>query len=123
VLVSYEDEAIAARQAGQAIDYVVPDQTILIQNPAAVTKSAPQAAKDFLTFAESEQGQQVFISKGFRPVLDGVKVGTVEGANDPSNPFPTPTTLVTIDQLGGWSKVNDQFFGDSGIVTKIESAS
>jgi sulfate transport system substrate-binding protein len=123
VLVSYEDEAIAARQAGQAVDYVVPDQTILIQNPAAVTKSASQAAKDFLAFAESQQGQQIFISKGFRPVLDGVKVGTVQGANDPSNPFPTPTTLVTIDQLGGWSKVNDQFFGDSGIVTKIEAAS
>jgi ABC-type sulfate transport system substrate-binding protein len=30
--------------------------------------------------------------------------------------------LVTIGQLGGWSKVNDQFFGDNGIVTKIESA-
>ncbi len=123
VLISYEDEAIAARQAGESVDYVVPDQTILIQNPAAVTKGASQAAKDFLTFAESAQGQQIFISKGFRPVLDGVQVGTVEGANDPSNPFPTPTTLVTIDQLGGWSKVNDEFFGDNGIVTKIESSS
>src|SRR3954449_8843561 len=33
VLLAYENEAIAAQQAGQDIDYVVPDQTILIQNP------------------------------------------------------------------------------------------
>jgi sulfate transport system substrate-binding protein len=122
VLISYEDEAIAARQAGEDVDYIVPDQTILIQNPAAVTTSASSAAKAFLSFVESAAGQQIFVSKGFRPVLDGVKVGTVTGANDPSNPFPTPTTLVTIDQLGGWSKVNDEFFGDNGIVTKIESS-
>jgi sulfate/thiosulfate-binding protein len=122
VLISYEDEAIAARQAGQSVDYIVPDQTILIQNPAAVTKTASKPAKNFLSFVESQQGQQIFVSKGFRPVLSGVQVGTVQGANDPSNPFPTPKTLVTIDQLGGWSVVNDKFFGTNGIVTKIESS-
>jgi sulfate/thiosulfate transport system substrate-binding protein len=124
VLISYEDEAIDARQAGESLDYIVPDQTILIQNPAAVTKTASKSAKDFLSFAESPQGQEIFASKGFRPVLSGVDVGTVEGANDPSNPFPTPQTLVTIDQLGGWSKVNDEFFDEeNGIVTKIEASS
>jgi sulfate transport system substrate-binding protein len=123
VLISYEDEAIDARQAGSPIDYIVPDQTILIQNPAAVTKNAGKAAKSFLSFAESQQGQEIFVSKGFRPVLSGTKIGTVEGANDPANPFPQPKQLTTIDQLGGWTKVNDQFFGDNGIVTKIESAS
>lgn len=122
VLVSYENEAIAARQAGEEIDYVVPDENILIQAPAAVTKDASQPAKDFLDFALSKSGQEIFASKGFRPVLSGVTVPTVEGANDPSNPFPTPKHLVTIDDLGGWDVVNDKFFGDSGIVTKIESS-
>ncbi|HZC71427.1 MAG TPA: extracellular solute-binding protein [Jatrophihabitans sp.] len=122
VLISYEDEAIDARQAGESVDYLVPDQTVLIQNPAAVTKGAPQLAKDFLAFAESEQGQEIFASKGFRPVLPGTKVGTIEGANDPSNPFPQPSQLTTIDDLGGWDVVNDKFFGDNGIVTKIEAS-
>ena len=123
VLISYEDEAIDARQAGESIDYIVPDQTILIQNPVAVTKTASKAAKDFLAFAEGQQGQQIFASKGFRPALNGVQVGTVQGANDPSNPFPTPKTLVTIDQLGGWSKVNDEFFDENtGILTKLQAA-
>jgi sulfate transport system substrate-binding protein len=123
VAISYEDEAIDARQQGKPIDYVVPDQTMLIENPAAVTKSGSKAAKDFLSFVQSKPGQEIFASKGFRPVLSGVNAGTVQGANNPSDPFPQPAKLITIDQLGGWSKVNDEFFGDSGIVTKIESSS
>jgi sulfate transport system substrate-binding protein len=122
VLISYESEAIAARQAGEPVDYIVPDQTFLIQTPAAVTKGAPQLATQFLDFALSEQGQEIFASKGFRPVSPSTKVPTVAGANDPSNPFPQPADLTTIDDLGGWDVVNDKFFGDNGIVTKIESS-
>ncbi|HKC29983.1 MAG TPA: extracellular solute-binding protein [Jatrophihabitans sp.] len=122
VLISYENEAITARQKGEPVDYIVPDQTILIENPAAVTKGASKIASDFLSYAESEQGQEIFASKGFRPVLAGTKIGQVQGANDPSNPFPTPQHLVTVASLGGWSVVNDKFFGTSGIVTKIEQS-
>ena len=35
--------------------------------------------------------------------------------------FPTPPGLFTIDDLGGWTKVNDEFFDpDNGSVAKIE---
>ena len=122
VLISYESEAIAARQAGQKLDYIVPAQTMLIQTPAAVTKTAPKAAKDFLSYVESAAGQKIFASKGWRPALSSVSPGTVPGAEDPSNPFPTPTKLITIASLGGWSAVNTKFFGDTGIITKIESS-
>lgn len=46
----------------------------------------------------------------------------VKGANDPSNPFPTPAKLLTIDKdFGGWSRANTRFFDEStGIVTKIQ---
>jgi sulfate/thiosulfate-binding protein len=122
VLISYEAEAIASRQKGASVDYIVPDQNVLIETVAAVTKTASQAAKDFLTFAESADGQKIFASKGFRPALPGVNPGTVKGANDPTNPYPVPSKLVRIAQLGGWKTVNDVFFGDNGIVTKIESS-
>lgn len=122
VLISYENEAIAARQKGKALDYVVPDESLLIENPAAVTKTAPQTAKDFLSFVESAAGQKIFASHGYRPVLSGVTVGTVQGANDPANPFPAVKKLETIADLGGWSAVNTRFFDKTdGIVTKIES--
>src|SRR5919198_972552 len=38
-MIAYENEAIAAQQAKQPVDYVIPDQTILIQNPIAVTSN------------------------------------------------------------------------------------
>jgi sulfate/thiosulfate-binding protein len=124
VLISYENEAIAARQKGQSLDYVVPDDTFLIENPAAVTTKASQAAKDFLSFVQSTAGEQVFASKGYRPVLPGVTAGTVQGANDPSNPFPTPKTLTTVTDLGGWTQVNTKYFDKKdGIVTKILAGS
>lgn len=122
VLISYENEAIDARQAGDSIDYIVPQQSVLIQNPAAVTLTAAPAAKSFLSFVESVPGQEIFASKGFRPVVSGVTVGTVQGANDPSNPFPVPPQLTTIAELGGWTAVNKKFFGSSGLVTKIEKS-
>ncbi|MGN6607426.1 MAG: extracellular solute-binding protein [Jatrophihabitans sp.] len=122
VLISYEAEAIAAKQKGASLDYIVPAQTMLIETPAAVTTTANQAAKDFLTFAESADGQKIFAGKGFRPAVQGVDPGTVEGANDPSNPFPQPSKLDTITELGGWSAVNTKFFdADNGLVTKIEN--
>lgn len=122
VLLSYENEAIAARQKGQPLDYVVPAESILIENPGAVTKTAPQAAKDFLEFVRSPAGQKVFVGKGFRPVIEGVAVGSVAGANDPANPFPAVAKLQTIADLGGWSAVNKKYFDKStGIVTAIIS--
>jgi sulfate transport system substrate-binding protein len=120
VLISYENEAIAARQKGASVDYVVPKESILIENPAAVTAKASARAKDFLSYVLSTPGQQIFASKGFRPVVAGVSPGTVPGANDPAHPFPTVEKLTTIAELGGWSKVNKDFFDPtSGIVTKI----
>jgi sulfate/thiosulfate transport system substrate-binding protein len=124
VLISYENEAIAARQKNDGLDYIVPDQSILIENPAAVTVNAPQQAKDFLAFAESPQGQKIFASKGFRPVVAGVDPGQVTGANDPAHPFPTVPKLETIAALGGWTVVNKKYFDKkTGIVTQIESRS
>jgi sulfate/thiosulfate-binding protein len=119
-LISYENEAIGARQKGQSLDYVVPDESVQIENPAAVTKSAPPVAADFLAFVESEAGQKIFASHGYRPVLPDVQPGTVQGANDPSNPFPQVKHLVTIASLGGWSAVNSKYFSDGGIVPNIE---
>ena len=122
-LISYENEAISARQKGQSLDYIVPDESVLIENPAAVTTTAPPVARDFLAFVESEAGQKIFASHGYRPVLPNLQPGTVQGANDPSNPFPQVKHLVTIASMGGWSAVNAKYFSDGGIVPKIEGTS
>jgi len=129
VLLSYENEAILAKQNGADIDYVVPPDTLLIENPAAVTTEGEEkpAAKSFLEFLTGPEAQADYAGFGFRPVVDGVDVPEVEGANDPSDPFPTPETLYTIDDnFGGWGEAADKYFGDGeegnplGIITELQ---
>jgi sulfate/thiosulfate transport system substrate-binding protein len=122
VLLAYENDSIEAKAAGDDVDYIVPHDTLLIENPAAVTKDAAPAAQDFLDFQLSKQGQTLYAEAGFRPVIKGVKTD-VPGANDPSNPFPKVPHLYTIAKdFGGWDKANPEFFDDStGIITKIIS--
>jgi sulfate/thiosulfate transport system substrate-binding protein len=116
VLIGYENEAITAQQKGEAVDYVIPDQTILIQNPVAViskTKS-PDAAKAFVDFLITDDAQKIYASHGYRPV---------NGALLDSSKFPTPSALFTIDDLGGWSGVNTKFFDpSSGVLAGIEKS-
>ena len=122
-LISYENEAILARQSGEDFDYVVPEETIKIENPAAITTKATPKAKDYLDFVLSADGQSEFVAKGFRPVVAGTPTADVEGANDPANPFPTPEKLFTIADLGGWETVNTTFFEDkTGIVSQVQQA-
>jgi len=124
VLLSYENEAIQARAAGADFDYIIPDETLLIQNPAAVTVDSSKAAKAFLDFQLSKDGQTDYAKQGFRPLDDSIKVD-VKGANDTSDAFPTPKTLLTIDKdFGGWAEANTKYFDEKdGIVTKAIAAS
>jgi len=112
VLLGYENEAIKAQEEGEEVDYVIPPSTIQIETPIAVTKDAPEAAKAFLEFIWSDEGQQLWAENGYRPVNPKLV--------DPKQ-FPTPDDLFTIDEFGGWEKVNDEFFDDeTGSVAEIE---
>ena len=111
VLIAYENEAITAQQKGEDVDYVTPDETILIQNPIAVTKSAPKAAEDFVTFARSAPAQKIFASKGYR----SIRPELVD-----EQTYPDPPKLFEITKFGGWSKVNDRFFDpEKGLLADI----
>jgi sulfate transport system substrate-binding protein len=118
VLLDYESDAIAAKKAGDAIQYVIPKQTILIQTPIAVTAktSHAAAAKAFLAYQWSPAGQKIWAAQGYRPVLASV-------AKQYASKFPTPPQLFDISFLGGWKKAKKEFFDPaSGSITKIEQA-
>ena len=73
------------------------------------------------------EAQADYAQSGFRPVVDGVEIGEVEGANDPADPFPAPETLFTIDDdFNGWGEAADKYFGDGeegnplGIITALQ---
>lgn len=115
VLIAYENEAIKAEKAGEPVQYLIPPQTILIQNPIAVTTKAqnPAAARAFVKFLYTGEAQKIFARNGYRPVVT---------AELNRKEFPTPAQLFTIGDLGGWPKVSSQFFDPaSGSVTKIEN--
>ena len=112
-LLSYENDAIFAQKNGQAIDYTVPKNTILIQNPVAVTSTTkhPTEAKAFVDFLYSDTAQKIFSQNGYRPVV----------TSDATMSFPKPAGLFDISKVGGWDTVMTKFFDpDNGIVAKIE---
>jgi sulfate/thiosulfate-binding protein len=112
-LIDYEDEAISDEKKGAAIEYVIPKDTILIQNPIAAVGDST-AGKQFVEYLLSPAGQTIWAEKGYRPVIPGIAA---------ASKFPTPAGLFTIDSLGGWKAVTKQFFEpETGIVTKIEQS-
>ena len=114
VMLAYENEAIFAQKKNQPIDYVIPKATISIENPIAVVKSSSNktTATAFVRFLRTKPAQLIFGENGYRPVLQSAakKFG-----------FPVPKMQFTIKSLGGWAKVDKQFFDPrTGIVTKIQ---
>jgi len=112
-MIAYENDSIFAQQNHQPIDYTIPDSTILIENPVAVTTNSahPAEAKAFLDFLYTPAAQKIYADNGYRPV--------VQGAGGRS--FTTPSGLFTINDLGGWTAVTKEFFDPStGIVAGIE---
>ena len=115
VLLSYENEAIAAQNAGEEVDYVVPDSTIKIETPLAVTTEADDAAQSFVDYEYTDEAQQLWADNGYRPVVESV-------FKQNEDKFPVPADLFTIDDLGGWDQVTTDFFDpENGSIAEIES--
>ena len=118
VLLTYENDAIYAEKKGVHTQYQVPKATLLIETPAALTKTGLQkpAAKAFYKYLWSATAQKAFADQGYRPVLKSVAR---------SYHFVRPPGLFTIDSaklgLSGWTKVNRRFFDpNTGVMARIE---
>jgi sulfate/thiosulfate transport system substrate-binding protein len=114
VLLAYENEAIFAQRQGQPFDYVVPDETILIENPVAATNDSSAAGRDFVEFLVTDEAQKIFGEEGYRPVSKAV-LDTFD--------FPTPPNLFTIEDVGGWKSVQTTFFDrETGYMAEVQHA-
>jgi len=117
VLLSYENEAIGAIEAGEEVEYTIPDETILIETLGAITEDAanPEDAEAFRDYLISEEGQRGWADNGYRPVDEKVLAEFEEE-------FPEPPGLFTIEDLGGWDTVATEFFDpENGSVAEIEA--
>jgi sulfate/thiosulfate-binding protein len=114
VLISYENEAITAQQKGEKLDYVIPDETILIENPIAVTTKAGAKAKAFVDYAVSDPAQRIYAAKGYRPVI---------AALVDKRTYPDPKTLFDITKFGGWDAVMKKFFDPAdSVMQRVEKS-
>jgi sulfate transport system substrate-binding protein len=118
VLLTYENEAIAAQLKKQPVQYVIPKATILIENPIAVIKSSDNkdTANKFLRFLKTPAAQQVFANFGYRPIVPAVLEAN-------RKKFPKRPDMFTITNLGlgGWPKVMKDFFDpNTSVMADIE---
>ncbi len=118
VAVTYEDEVLVGRKAGQTYEYLIPRSTILIENPVAVVDlyadkhGVREAARAFVEFLWSAEAQRAYATYGLRPV-------DPEVARAVEPPFPPVEDLWRIDYLGGWERVIEQLYGREGIFTRM----
>lgn len=114
VIVTYENELLARIQNGVDYDIVVPKDTILIENPAAVVDknvdrhNTREVATAFVEYLKSAEAQRIFVKHGFRPVDEAV-------AEETKDKFATPEGLFDISYLGGWQEVRELLYAKDGV--------
>ncbi len=121
VLMNYENEIILAKQKGEIQPYVVPtDYNISIEGPVAVVDAnvekhgTQEVAAAFVQFLFTPEAQREFAQVGFRPVDSTV-------AQEFAAQYPQVKKLFTVQDLGGWQKIQSEFFDDGAIFDKMLS--
>jgi sulfate/thiosulfate-binding protein len=117
VLLDYESDAKLAQSQGKPVYYLIPKATLQIETPLAVTNGRNKAeAQKFASWLYTPAAQTIWADNGFRPSVLSV-------LRKYAKQFPPRPQLFKIGYVGGWDKVNTQFFDPTnGIVAKIEQS-
>jgi sulfate transport system substrate-binding protein len=115
VLLTYESDAKNAQAQGKSVFYAIPKATLQIETPLAAVNTGNKAgATKFVNWLYTPAAQTIWAQNGFRPVDLSV-------AKKFKAQFPPRPQLFKIGYVGGWNKVNTQFFDPTnGIIAKIE---
>jgi len=114
VIITYENELLPRVKAGRPMEVIVPAETILIENPAAVIDRyadkhrVRDIADAFVSFLHSDEAQRAFADYEFRPASPARTAAA-------SKAFPQPAGLFTIADLGGWETIATRLFGPQGV--------
>lgn len=101
-LITYELEGLLMKEAGAAIEIILPESTIFSEHPAAVIDRNVTAAERpvidaFMQFLWSEKAQRAFVQYHFRAVTD-------ETFNEANKGFGQIKLPFTVEFFGGWSR-------------------
>ncbi len=119
VLISWENEAyLAVNEFGSdKFEIVDPPLSILAEPPVAVVERSAdrhgtrKIAEEYLKFLYTQQGQEIAVKHYYRPRLESV-------AQKYADKFPS-INFMTIDELGGWQKIQKTHFADKGVFDQI----
>jgi len=122
VLLAWENEAfLAIKEFGtDKLEIVAPSVSILAQPSVAVVDKnvlrhgTRDVATAYLEFLYTDEGQDIIGRNFYRPVKPAAIAKY-------SNVFPKISTLVNINDFGGWAKVQSVHFGDDGVFDRIYS--
>jgi len=120
VLLAWENEAyLALKELGDdQFDIVVPSVSILAEPPVALVEAnitsdeQRKVAQGYLDYLYSPEGQAIAF-KNFYRAWDTSAANPEDVARFPQ------LDLVTIQDFGGWAKVQPEHFGDGGIFDQI----
>lgn len=116
--ITYENEVRVATAEGQAMEYIVPPRTIVIENPVAVVDTWADKhgnrdlAEAFVAFCHGAEAQAAYARYGLRPV---------DAAAMPKD-LPAPGETFTIRDLGGWEKAQAEVFAKGGVYDRALGA-
>jgi sulfate transport system substrate-binding protein len=101
-LITYELEGLLMKQAGAAIDMIVPKSTIFSEHPAVLIDRNVDAAERpmmeaFIAYLWSDDAQKAFVKYHFRSI-------TNERFNDANKEFAKIEQPFTVEMFGGWSR-------------------
>lgn len=121
-IITYENEILVGRAGGQTYEYIVPDSTILIENPVAVVDvnaerhGMREEADAFVRFLFTPEAQRIYAAHGLRPVDPAVEAEFAQS-------FAATTDLFTVRDLGGWAGVTRDVFGEGGVYDRALASS
>lgn len=120
-LLTFENEALfAARATGAPIEYVVPAANVRTDFPVVVVdrvvdrKGTRAVAEAFAKFLWSPKAQAIYAEAGYRP-----SDPTAAKAADRFRPVPK---LFTVDDVGGWPKIDQAVFADGALYDRAQAA-
>lgn len=120
VLITWENEALLAlKETGdEGFKIVIPSLSILAEPPVAVVdrvvtrKGTGIAARAYLEFLYTEEGQEIAARHHFRPRSKSV-------ARNHAAHFPALKMFTVDDTFGGWRKAIATHFGEGGEYEKL----
>jgi sulfate transport system substrate-binding protein len=119
VAITYEYAVLAAQAAGGEDEMVTPPSTVAIQTPTVVVDKNAQAhcvediANAFVKYLQTPDAQDLFATVGYERPIDVAKAQKGDGAS-----LKPVKDLFTVDDIGGWSGLETDVFGDNGVFTK-----